>query len=123
MPAGEELLLRGPVGADRQDAFAGVAGEAGGDVPDPIAERVRVGVPQPGSSQWPRGRVQGEVGGRDAGAVPGDGKAGGHHQQTADTDGPWQPGPEARRLTFPPGQAACSGCRAELRGSGGDRWT
>jgi hypothetical protein len=35
-----------PVGADPEDALAGVAGEAGGDVPDPVAERVRFGFPQ-----------------------------------------------------------------------------
>src|SRR6516162_3751708 len=46
LPAGEERLLPGPVGADLEDALAGVMREAGGDVPDPVAERIGVGVPQ-----------------------------------------------------------------------------
>jgi hypothetical protein len=37
LPAGEERLLPWPVGADLQGPLAGVAGEAGGDVPDPVA--------------------------------------------------------------------------------------
>jgi len=44
MPAGEERFLPGLVGADGEGALPGVAGEPGGDVPDPVAERVRVGV-------------------------------------------------------------------------------
>src|SRR5690348_11621655 len=46
LPAGEEGLRPGPVGADLEDALAGVMGQASGEVPDPVAERVRVGVPQ-----------------------------------------------------------------------------
>src|SRR5262249_59593280 len=46
LPAGEEGILPGPVGADLEEALAGVMREAGGDVPDPAAERVRVGFPQ-----------------------------------------------------------------------------
>jgi hypothetical protein len=46
LPAGEERVCPGPVPADLEDAFAGVAGEPGGDVPDSVAERVRLGVLQ-----------------------------------------------------------------------------
>jgi hypothetical protein len=41
LPAGGERLLPRPVRADAQGPLTG---EAGGDVPDPVAERVRVGV-------------------------------------------------------------------------------
>jgi hypothetical protein len=51
-------------------------------------------------------------------------EAGGHNQKTGSRAAPQQPGPwRTVRLTFPLGQAACSGGRAELPGSGGDRWT
>jgi hypothetical protein len=43
VPAGKERLLPRSVGADGQGSLAGVAGQAGGDVPNPAAERVRVG--------------------------------------------------------------------------------
>jgi hypothetical protein len=33
-------------GADLQDPLASVTGEPAGDVPDPVAERVRLGFPQ-----------------------------------------------------------------------------
>jgi hypothetical protein len=48
LPADEEGILPGPAGADFQDALAGVMGQAGGEVPDPVnrTERIRVGVPQ-----------------------------------------------------------------------------
>jgi hypothetical protein len=37
LPAGEERTGPWPVGADREGPFPGVAGEAGGQVPDPVA--------------------------------------------------------------------------------------
>ena len=39
-------VFPGPVRADLKDALAGVADELGGKVPDPVVERVLVGVPQ-----------------------------------------------------------------------------
>jgi hypothetical protein len=45
LPAGEECTGPWPVGADGEGPFPGVAGEAGGQVPDPVAERIRVGFP------------------------------------------------------------------------------
>ena len=44
--------------ADLEDSLPGVEGEPGGDVPDPVAERVRVGFPQVGPSWKPRRRFQ-----------------------------------------------------------------
>lgn len=70
MPAGQECLFPGPVGADAQGPPAGVAGEACGDVPDPVAERVRVGVFQvrvvaAAEEAGPGGQVGGDVRGDD----------------------------------------------------------
>ena len=45
LPAGEERICPGPVGADGEGPLPGVAGEAGGDVPDPVAERIGVCFP------------------------------------------------------------------------------
>jgi len=58
LPAGQECFLPWPVGADLEDALAGVAGEVGWDVPDPVAERVRVGFPQVRVVVAARRRVQ-----------------------------------------------------------------
>src|SRR6185312_590466 len=44
LPAGEERLRPWPVGADGEGPLAGVAGEPCGDVPDPVTERIGVGV-------------------------------------------------------------------------------
>src|ERR1700704_18148 len=74
LPAGEERVLPGPVGADHEDPLAGVTGEAGWDMPDPVAERVRVGVSQvrvvPAAEEaGPGGQVGGDVRGDDPAAV------------------------------------------------------
>ena len=74
LPAGQERLLPRPVRADPEDALAGVAGEAGGDVPDPVAERVRVGFAQlvivvAAEEAGPGGQVGGDVRGDDPAAV------------------------------------------------------
>jgi hypothetical protein len=74
LPAGEERLFRGPVRADLQDALTGVMGEPGGEVPDPVAERVRVGIPQvlivsAAEEAGPGGQVGGDVRGDDPAAV------------------------------------------------------
>src|SRR5690242_5543945 len=45
-PAGEEGVFPRPGGTDGKGSLAGVAGESGGQVPDPVAERVGVGVPE-----------------------------------------------------------------------------
>jgi hypothetical protein len=50
--------FQGQSGADLKDALAGVADELGGKVPDPVAERVLVGVPQARLSWKPRRRDQ-----------------------------------------------------------------
>jgi hypothetical protein len=42
VPAGEEGVFPWPVGADGEGSLAGVAGKPGGQVPDPVAEGVRV---------------------------------------------------------------------------------
>ena len=44
LPASQECLLPWPVRADLKDALAGVVHEAGREVPDSVAERVRLGV-------------------------------------------------------------------------------
>ena len=74
LPAGEERVFPGPVGADLEDALAGVMGQAGGDVPDPVAERVRVGFPQvrvvaEAEEAGPGGQVGGDVRRDDPAAV------------------------------------------------------
>src|SRR5271170_900601 len=74
LPAGEECLLPWPAGADFQGPLAGVDGEAGGDVPDPVAERVRVGFPQflvvaKAEEAGPGGDVGSDVRGDDPAAV------------------------------------------------------
>ena len=74
MPAGEEGVFPGPAGADRQDPLPGVTGQAGGNVPDPVAEGVRVGVPQlrvvaEAEEAGPGGQVGGDVRGDDPAAV------------------------------------------------------
>src|SRR5215813_9310655 len=74
LPAGEEGILPGPVGADLEEALAGVMREAGGDVPDPVAERVRVGFPQvrvvaEAEQAGPGREVGGDVRGDDPAAV------------------------------------------------------
>jgi hypothetical protein len=63
-----------PVGADLQGALAGVAGEPGGQVPDPVAERFRVGVPEfpvvvVAEEAGPGGEVGGDVRGEDPAGV------------------------------------------------------
>ena len=63
-----------PVGADLQDPLAGVADDAGGYVPHPVAERGRLGVLQPVlvvEAQEPRpgGQVRGDARGQDPTAV------------------------------------------------------
>ena len=74
LPAGEERVLPGPVRADLQDSFPGVPGEPGGDVPDAVTERVRVGVPQlllvaEAEEARPGGQVGRDVRGDDPAAV------------------------------------------------------
>src|SRR5271170_7165162 len=74
LPAGEERARPGPAGADLEDALAGVAGKAGGDVPDPVAERVGVGVLQirvvvEAEEAGPCGQVSGDVRSDDPAAV------------------------------------------------------
>src|SRR6266481_145630 len=74
LPAGQERLCPGPVGADGEDALAGVAGEPGGEVPDPVAEGIRVGVPQVrvvavAEEPGPGGEVGGDVRRDDPAAV------------------------------------------------------
>ena len=74
LPAGEERLLPGPVRADLQDALAGVADEPGGQVPEPVAERVRLGVLEvvvvvEAEEAGPGGQVGGDVRGEDPAAV------------------------------------------------------
>ena len=74
LPAGEEGLLPGPVGADLENALTGVMCQASGDVPDPVAERVRVGFPQvlviaEAEETGPGGEVGGDVRGDDPAAV------------------------------------------------------
>src|SRR5690242_11816708 len=66
VPAGEEGVVPGPVRADLEDLLAGVADEPGGQVPDPVAERVRLGVPQvrlvvQAEEPGPGGEVGGDV--------------------------------------------------------------
>ena len=66
----------GPVRADLQGPLPGVAGEAGGDLPDPVAERIRVGVPHVrgvvvAEEAGPGGEVGGDVrGGRSTAGRP-----------------------------------------------------
>ena len=50
--------FHGQSGADLEDALPGVAGQPGGQVPDPVAERVRVGVAEVRRRAGPRRRVQ-----------------------------------------------------------------
>src|SRR6185437_3723699 len=64
----------GPVGAEGEGALAGVGGEAGGDVPDAVAERVRLCVPQflvvvVAEEAVPGGEVGGDVRGDDPSCV------------------------------------------------------
>ena len=64
LPAGQERFGPGPVGADGEDLLAGVGGQARGEVPDPVAEGVRVGVAGSGSPWKPEeAGPGGEVGG------------------------------------------------------------
>lgn len=63
-------VFPGPVRADLEDALAGVADELGGKVPDPVAERVQVGVPQvfavvEAEEAGPGGQAGGDAGGED----------------------------------------------------------
>ena len=74
LPAGEERLRPGPVRADLEDALAGVTGQAGGEVPDPVAQRIGVGVPQvlvivAAEQAGPGREVGGDVRGDDPAAV------------------------------------------------------
>ena len=74
LPAGEEGLRPGPVRADGEGPLAGVAGEPGGDVPDPVAERFRVGVAEfvvvvVAEEAGPCGEVGGDVRGEDPAGV------------------------------------------------------
>ena len=74
LPAGEERVFPGPVRADLEDLLAGVADEAGGKVPDPVAERVGLGVLEvflvvEAQEPGPGGEVGGDVGGRHPAAV------------------------------------------------------
>jgi hypothetical protein len=66
VPAGDEGVFPGPVRTDLEDPFPGVADEAGGDAPDPVAERVRGGVLQvrlvvEAEEAGPGGEVGGDV--------------------------------------------------------------
>jgi hypothetical protein len=70
LPAGDEGVGPWPVGADREGPLAGEAGEAGWQVPDPVAEGVRVGVPElfvvaVAEEAGPGGDVRGEDVGDD----------------------------------------------------------
>src|ERR1035438_7375126 len=69
LPAGQERLLPRPVRADLQDALPGVPDEAGGDVPEPVTQGIRLGVLQalavvkaeePGAGGQARGGVPGQ---------------------------------------------------------------
>jgi hypothetical protein len=67
-------VFPGPVRADLEDALAGVADELGGKVPDPVAERVQVGVPQvfavvEAEEAGPGGQACGDAGGEDPAAI------------------------------------------------------
>src|SRR6202035_175918 len=44
LPAGQERPRSGAVGVDGEGLLAGVGGDSRGEVPDPVAEGVRVGV-------------------------------------------------------------------------------
>jgi hypothetical protein len=74
VPARDEGVFPGPVRADLEDPLASVADEAGGDVPDPVAERVRLGVPESflvveAEEAGPGGEVGGDVRGQDPALV------------------------------------------------------
>ena len=74
LPAGEERIFPGPVRADLEDALPGVMREPGGDVPDPVAERIGVGVPQvlvivAAEQARPGREIGGDVRGDDPAAV------------------------------------------------------
>jgi hypothetical protein len=58
LPAGEKCPFPRPVRGDLQDPLAGAAGEAGRDMPDPVAERVRGGFAQFTVGAVTRRRVQ-----------------------------------------------------------------
>src|SRR5215472_938952 len=66
VPAGDEGVVPGPVRADLQVPFPGVADETGGQVPDPVAERVRLRILQlrlvmEADEPGPGGEVGGDV--------------------------------------------------------------
>jgi hypothetical protein len=66
--------FQGQPGPDLEGALAGVAGEPGGDLPDPVAERVRVCFAQvrvvtEAEEAGPGGQVGGDVRGDDPAAV------------------------------------------------------
>jgi len=74
LPARQECLLPWPVRADLEDALPGVVHEAGREVPDPVAQRVRLGFLEVGAvveaqQPVPGGQVSGDVGGQDPAAV------------------------------------------------------
>jgi hypothetical protein len=74
LPAGEEGVLPWPVGADGEGSLPGVAGQPGGQVPDPVAERVRVGVREflvvaVAEEAGPGGEVGGDVRGEHPAGV------------------------------------------------------
>ncbi len=68
------VLLTPPVRVDLQEALAGVVGEASGDVPDPVSERVRIRFFQvvavvEAKETGPGGQVGGDVRRDDPAAV------------------------------------------------------
>src|SRR6266536_2875568 len=70
LPAGQEGVLPGPGAADLQHALPGVTGEPGGQVPQPVAQRVRLGVLQvvtvvEAEQPAPGGKIGGDVGADD----------------------------------------------------------
>ena len=74
LPAGEERLCPGPAGTDGEGLPPGVAGQPGWQVPDPVAERVRLGVAEFGvvgvaEEAGPGGEVGGDVRGEDPSLV------------------------------------------------------
>ena len=74
LPAGEECLLPWPAGADGEYPLPGVPGQPRGDVPDPVAECVRVGVAEfpvvtEAEEAGPGGQVGGDVRRDDPAAV------------------------------------------------------
>src|SRR5712691_12947698 len=68
LPAGQEGVLPGPGPAELEDALPGVADQPGGQGPQPVAQRVRLGVLEvllvvQAEQPAPGGQVGGDVGG------------------------------------------------------------